>query len=236
MSTYVFGDVHGQYEQLIELMKKINITEKDELFFIGDIVDRGSGSVKVLQYLMTLSNCKCIAGNHEVMLLENMRFLLNEITEESIKLLSQENMGLLLDWINNGGLETISQFAKLSQQERKDILDFIGDFDAYEELEINGQKYLLVHGGLDNFAENKELYEYEIDDFVWVRTDYEIPYFDDVIVVTGHTPTQGIIGNPRPGYIYRGNNHIAIDCGAASSRGRLAAICLDTGEEFYSRE
>ena len=236
MSTYVFGDVHGQYEQLVELMKKMKITDNDDLFFLGDIVDRGSGSVKALQYLMTLPNCRCIAGNHEVMLLENMRFLLNEINKESLKLLSQKNMALLSDWINNGGLGTISQFAELSQEERRDILDFIGEFEAYIELEVNDQKYLLVHAGLDNFAEDKELYEYEIDDLVWVRTDYEIPYFEDVIVVTGHTPTQGIIGNPRPGYIYKANNHIALDCGAASSRGRLAALCLETGEEFYSRE
>ncbi len=53
-------------------------------------------------------------------------------------------------------------------------------------------------------------------------------------VVTGHTPTQEIAGNPRPGYIYRANHNIAIDCGACFPGGRLAAICLDTGEEFYS--
>lgn len=44
----------------------------------------------------------------------------------------------------------------------------------------------------------------------------------------------GIEGNPNPGFIYRYNNHIAIDCGAYYPGGRLAAICLDTGEEFYS--
>ena len=40
--------------------------------------------------------------------------------------------------------------------------------------------------------------------------------------------------NPNPGFIYRHNNHIAIDCGAHYPSGRLAAICLDTGEEYYS--
>lgn len=38
----------------------------------------------------------------------------------------------------------------------------------------------------------------------------------------------------KPGSIYRKNNHIAVDCGASFHGGRLAAICLDTGEEFYS--
>lgn len=65
--------------------------------------------------------------------------------------------------------------------------------------------------------------------------DYDVRYFDDVITVTGHTPTLYIESNPRPGYVYRKNNHIDIDCGAYLPGGRLAAICLDTGEEFYSR-
>lgn len=56
----------------------------------------------------------------------------------------------------------------------------------------------------------------------------------DAFVITGHTPTQTIEDNPRPGFIYRKNNHIAIDCGAHYPGGRLAAICLETGEEFYS--
>lgn len=77
--------------------------------------------------------------------------------------------------------------------------------------------------------------ECTIDDLVWMRTDYEIPYYEDTIVVTGHTPTQYILGNPPPGYIYRANNHIALDCCACSDKGRLAGSCLETGEEFNSR-
>lgn len=52
-------------------------------------------------------------------------------------------------------------------------------------------------------------------------------------MVTGHTPTQGIMGNPKPGYVYRENHHIAIDCGSNRRNGRLAAVCLDTGREYY---
>lgn len=52
-------------------------------------------------------------------------------------------------------------------------------------------------------------------------------------MVTGHTPTQGIMGNPKPGYVYRENHHIAIDCGCNRRNGRLAAVCLDTGREYY---
>ena len=73
-----------------------------------------------------------------------------------------------------------------------------------------------------------------MEELVWERQDYERRYFEDKYIVTGHTPTQYIPGNPRPGFIFRKNQHIAIDCGAYYPDGRLAAICLDTGEEFYS--
>ena len=60
--------------------------------------------------------------------------------------------------------------------------------------------------------------------------------YKHMLVISGHTPTQLIEENPRPGYIYRHNNHVAIDCGACFAGGRLAAFCLDSGEEFYSSE
>ncbi|MDY2680457.1 MAG: hypothetical protein SOV50_07380 [Lentihominibacter sp.] len=141
-------------------------------------------------------------------------------------------MELLVNWINNGASGTISEFSKLSKEEIKELLEFVGDFEAYAELEVNGQKYLLVHAGLGNFAEDKELYDYTIEELVWTRADYETAYYQDVIVVTGHTPTQKILNNPRPGYMFRGNNHSAMDCGACYPHGRLAGICLETGEEF----
>ena len=92
-----------------------------------------------------------------------------------------------------------------------------------------------MHAGLDHFSETKRLEEYSVEDLVWTRIDYEIPYFDDIIVVSGHTPTQNILGNSHPGYIFKTNHHIAIDCGAGKINGRLAAICLDTGKEYYAR-
>ena len=96
------------------------------------------------------------------MLLENMKFLMNEITDDFLNHLSGQNMELLVNWINNGASGTISELSKLSKEKIKDLLEFVGDFEAYAELEVNGQKYLLVHAGLGNFAEDKELYDYTI--------------------------------------------------------------------------
>lgn len=113
-------------------------------------------------------------------------------------------------------------------------MEYIESFRPYGKETINSQEYWLVHAGLDEFSETKELEEYTVDELVWTRIDYEIPYFEDIIVVSGHTPTQKILGNSKPGFIFRANNHIAIDCGAAMRSGRLAAICLDTGAEYYA--
>lgn len=236
MATYVIGDIHGQLEQLKVLLEKMKFNENDELYVMGDVVDRGPDPIKALQYLMTLSNCVCIAGNHEWMALESLKLMLNEITEEFIQTLDENQVTILLDWLRNGGKTTMDQFCKLSKEERQEVLDFIGDFEAYVELEIQGQKYLLVHAGLNDFYYKKPIEEYTIDDLLWTRTDYEMPYYEDKIVITGHTPTQTILGNDRPGYIYRKYNHIALDCGACSHNGRLAGICLETGKEYYSRE
>ena len=104
----------------------------------------------------------------------------------------------------------------------------------YEEVAVSDRNYLLVHAGLGNYSPEKDIEDYSLHELVWIRADYDEKYFEDTFVITGHTPTQTIEDNPRPGFIYRKNNHIAIDCGACFSGGRLAAICLETGEEFYS--
>ena len=236
MATYVIGDIHGEFEQLKILLETMKFNDNDELYVMGDVVDRGPDPIKTLQYLMTLPNCVCIAGNHEWMALESLKLMMNEIPEYFIQTLDKNQVMIMFDWFHNGGKTTMDQFSKLSNEERQEVLDFIGEFEAYVELEIQGRKYLLVHAGLNNFSYRKPIEEYAIDDLLWTRANYQMPYYENKIVITGHTPTQTISGNDRPGYIYRKNNHIALDCGACSQNGRLAGICLETGKEYYSRK
>ena len=234
IATYVISDIHGEYDLFMELLDIIKLKETDTLYILGDILDRGPHPIKVLLRLMEMPNVVCIVGNHELMALECLEFLCKEITEEAIAGIDSEMVDNLLSWQMNGSVTTTDEFHKLDPETRQDVIDFIKDFLIYEELTVGGKNYLLVHGGLGNYSPEKEMEDYSIKELVWDRADYETQYFEDVYVVTGHTPTQGIEGNPRPGYIYRANNHIAIDCDCCQSGGRLAAICLDTGEEFYS--
>ena len=232
--NYVISDIHGYYDQFIELLELIQLNDDDTLYVLGDVVDRGPNPIKTLLKLMEMPNAVCIVGNHELMALDGLRFLNTQITTESVDLIDAELLGNLIDWQRNGSETTIEEFKQLDQEMRREILSFIMEFSMYEELAVDGQKYLLVHAGLGDYGPEKQIEDYSLKNLVWDRADYEIQYFEDTIVVTGHTPTQLIEGNPNPGRIYKHLNHIAIDCGCGMPDGRLAAICLETGEEFYS--
>ncbi len=234
MATYVMSDIHGQYDRFMDILKKIDLKDEDTLYVLGDVLDRGPHPIKVLLKLMEMPNAICITGNHEYMAVECLSFLLTEVTDRALDELDVKTLGNLVTWQYNGAKSTIDEFRELSREMQEEVIEFIKDFSIYEEVNVNGQDYLMVHAGLGNFEPSKDIEDYALKDIIWERAEYEKKYYDDKIVITGHTPTQMIEGNPNPGYIYKKNNHMAIDCGAYLDDGRLAAVCLETGEEFYS--
>lgn len=232
MSTYVMADLHGRYDAYMKILEKIQFSEDDMLYIVGDILDRGPNPIKIVLDLIDRPNVVCLAGNHEYMALQCLKFLRKEVTDESLQQLGTDMIEKILNWQLNGSASTINEFCRLDDQAREEVFEFISEFDLYEEVHVDDEVYLLVHAGLGNFSPDRPVWEYEIDELVWERPDYSIQYYPDKYVITGHTPTMMIKGNPRPGYIYRKNRHIAIDCGAVFG-GRLACLCLETQEEFY---
>lgn len=231
--TFVVSDIHGEHDMFIELLKKIEFKDTDTLYVLGDILDRGPHPIQTLLKLMEMPNAICIVGNHEWMFLGSIRFLRKEITHTTLDELDDMTYGNLVTWYQNGAQSTIAEFRKLNDEMQRAVMDFVADFLVYVELTIADQDYLLVHAGLGNFTPEKTPDDYTLYDLIWTRADYERQYYDDVYVVTGHTPTQMIPANPNPGYIFRAHHHIAIDCGASYPGGRLGAFCLETREEFY---
>jgi len=67
MSEYVIGDVQGCYDSLINLLDNIHFSlDKDKLFFLGDVVNRGPESLKTLRYIINLrDNADMVIGNHD---------------------------------------------------------------------------------------------------------------------------------------------------------------------------
>ena len=158
--------------------------------------------MEALQILMSLPNCTCLAGNHEVMALPNLKLLVSEVSRNFLDKLPPKVYRDFDNWTQNGSTSTIQDFRKLPQEERHQVVEYMKSFRPYGKEIVNGQEYWLVHAGLNHFSETKRLEEYSVDDLVWTRIDYEIPYFDDIIVVSGHTPTQNILGNSRPGVYF----------------------------------
>ena len=103
LAVVAFGDVHGRHDLLTELhgraasaLARLRPANSIEIF-LGDYVDRGPDSRRVVEWLMTSPRiCHeriCLRGNHEAMLLAALQ--------------SPSFMPL---WLRNGGLETMRSY------------------------------------------------------------------------------------------------------------------------------
>ena len=230
--TYVISDIHGCYNEYQKLLRTISFSDNKTLYVLGDVVDRGPQPIKVLRDMMCRPNVIPILGNHEYMAMKCLKILMTEITEESIGKLNKKLFGNISTWLEQGGETTLNGFRRLSREEREGVLDYLSEFSLYEEITVNGQDYVLVHAGLTGFSPERPLSDYKPHEVVLRKPNYSKVYFPDKILVSGHVPVTSIPENEYADFVYRGNNHLAIDCGVCSG-GYLAAVCLDTGEEFY---
>lgn len=239
---YVMSDIHGMYDKYVAMLQKIRFSEEDVLFVLGDVVDRGEGGMKLLWDMMMYPNIIPLLGNHDYMAAQSLRFLMQEVTEETIGLLDENILTGLQQWMETGGMETVKEFKKLDPEERESILDYLDEFSLIDWVEAGGNVFVLVHAGLDNFSPYRPLQDYSLQETIFHSPDYSKVYFPDKYLVTGHRPTRlefegKDFWNADPDGTYKDeivftNNHIAIDCGCGYG-GRLGALCLDTLETFY---
>ncbi|MDO4650003.1 MAG: fructose-bisphosphatase class III [Eubacteriales bacterium] len=233
---YVIGDIHGCHKEFHELLDKLCLSEEDTLYILGDVMDRGPEPLKVLQELMRNPNVIYLLGNHDLAFYLMMKRLAVEVVEENVE--SQLDADILLDflqWSMDGGAVSAQQFRHLSKEEREEILSYLEEADLYDVLEDGKKRYILVHGALGNFSEEKSLDEYEISELIEDRMDYSRRYFadPDTYIITGHTPATHISGWKKP-EVYQKHGHIAMDTGCVGT-GILAAYCIETGEVIYNK-
>ena len=110
---YAVSDLHGYpLDGFRKLLEKAGFSDNDFCFVLGDVIDRGTEGIKILQWLMGQPNFELILGNHEAMML-SCDFLFDEITEESIAALTGTNMSLYSTWVSNGGQQTLNELASV---------------------------------------------------------------------------------------------------------------------------
>jgi bis(5'-nucleosyl)-tetraphosphatase (symmetrical) len=90
LATYAIGDIQGCFDELQLLLSKIDIQEDDEMWFVGDLVNRGPKSLETLRFIKSLGNrAKIVLGNHDLHLLA--------IYYSSAKLKSSDTLRCILD-------------------------------------------------------------------------------------------------------------------------------------------
>lgn len=230
--TYVISDIHGDYERYEKMLETINLDDdRDTLFVIGDVVDFGTDSFKILLDMSSRPNVYPILGEHEYMALPLLKKLAGDISEKAIAKFDAATMQSFMEWGKKGGQETVRAFRELDADDREWVIEYLEEFVPYEEIEVGGKVYVLAHAGIDNYSASKDLEDYEIKDFITVSPDYSIPFTNGKTLITGHKPTVEIHPGSK-GKIFKLNNHIAIDCGATYGLA-LGCLRLDDMKEFY---
>ncbi len=230
--TYVIGDIHGNKEKYLQMLEKISPAETDAVFILGDVIGMGDEGIEILKDMMYRANIFPILGEQEYMAREIFPLISSAKTvDEAKSLLEGEKAELFEKWLTMKSEKTVSDFLSLDEENKESIIDYLSEFNAYEEIEAGGKTFVLVHAGIDGFEEDKPLEDYDEKAFVFAATDYTKAYFSDSYLVTGHTPT-ALIDRQCTGKVYAKKRHLAIDCGVAFG-GRLAAVCLEKLKVYY---
>lgn len=220
-STYVCSDLHGEYPAYQAIIGQLK--EKDKLYILGDVIDRGPDGIKILQDIMKRKEkgqVEFLIGNHELMMVQAL--ILGDKTQEK-------------NWTSkeNSGEVTKKAFEKLSPADQKSIKEFLLDSYVYKNIDVDSQKVHFVHAKAvqdeknnsnktvrEMLAEGKEKL---METAVWSRGVNSLmssePHPESAkkgtFTVIGHSPTDNNLIKYKNGYLN-------IDCGAGN--GAIASL------------
>ena len=202
--TFVIGDIHGCYKTLMALLAKITPdTGKDAFVFLGDYIDRGPDSQKVVAELLQLqqkyTNFIALKGNHEQMFLD---FL--DGKDQDFYLMMGGGATLKSYGVEEGWAPEYKYRIPSAH------LTFINELFSYWE----DEEYIYTHAGLQpGIHISQQAPEW----LFWARKRFiDSDYDFGKRVIFGHTP----FATPRVEV-----NKIGIDTGAVFG-GRLTCLVL----------
>ncbi|MBI5363352.1 MAG: polynucleotide kinase-phosphatase [Planctomycetes bacterium] len=214
----VIGDVHGCFDELVELLRKLGWEvdaeapsarppEGRKAVFLGDLVDRGPNSPGVLRLVMRMvadGTALCVPGNHDMKLLRKLR-------GKDVR-------------ITHGLAETLEQLGREPAEFHTQVASFLDGLVSHYVLD--GGRLVVAHAGLKEAYQGRasgrvrEFCMYgettgETDEYgLPVRHDWASEYRGAANVVYGHTPT------PEARWV---NRTLCIDTGCVFG-GRLSAL------------
>ena len=207
---YAIGDVHGCYDALAQKIIllgqdiKDHADKKNILVMLGDYIDRGLGTKKVIDLLLKNIPDGCEAvflkGNHEIYMLEFFK-----------------NPASVPQWLEYGGLETLRSYGVIIparpfdenklRQMRDELVNNIPQehhhFFNHLKVSFESGDYFFVHAGVnpDNL-----FYEQTEKDLTSIRKSFiEYKGYFDKKIIHGHTPSE------EPEILH---NRINLDTGA----------------------
>ena len=228
---YAVSDLHGSFDKFKRLLKEIRFSDNDVMYVVGDIVDYGDEPIELLCDLSMRYNVIPIVGDHDYRALRLLRELDKMLRGEAAP--DPEVLGEMTAWIQDGGQKTMEGFKALDEEMKEGVLEYLEDMSLYEEVELRGKKYLLVHAGIADYDPDTDIEDYMPEDFITEPMDPDTKYFDDATIIAGHVPTYKVDG-AESGKIYHGEYGILVDCGAAFGE-PLGCLRLEDMKEFSVR-
>lgn len=166
------GDIHGCYDALRRLVEFVDVTDDDLLVTLGDYVDRGPDSKRVVELLRTReANGRLVAlrGNHDQMMVD-----------------ARDDRRKVFPWTAVGGVETIESYLRDSDQPGfASVPDSHWDFIEnrcvpYHETD----RHIFVHASYDPDLAMEEQDEFTL---YWERFADNGPHVSGKTVICGHT-------------------------------------------------
>ena len=212
--TYCMSDIHGELDRFRQMLETIAFSRSDQLYILGDAIDRGPHGLQVLRQIMDSPNMTLLMGNHEEMCWNALQPGCDRNTERL--------------WKMNGGKQSFMELTVLRPpEEREEILRYISSLPDFLELTVEGRQFHLVHA-MPGESRYRRL---------WGRPEHDyVGPWKDRLCVLGHTPTCYLTFNEfEPLHIFHGKGFVDIDCGCGSRSQyrRLACLRLEDMKEFY---
>ena len=189
----IIGDVHGHYKGLMTLLEAIEPGKDDQVYFLGDLIDRGPDSAEVVNFVQS-SPYTSLLGNHELLMLDAFPK-------------GGTYAPALQAWLHSGGRSTVASYGDISVLLKH--LDWFRTLPTHLDLD----DIWLVHAGMNP---RRSVDSQTLQDYCWIRDEFHSsvqPYFADKLIITGHTITF-TLPKVAPGELAQGRGWLDIDTGA----------------------